>query len=143
MPDFFQKFSRPKNRYVRPPVPPAAHGNATALPPVKDLPSCAGARSGPESLRRSPGAGVDRITNSCDSKSKQEIRAAIRHQDSSRASCRKSHRFSISSKGSVIRLARELPSDRSRASLMLRITFCYKKENSKDMHTAKVFHFQL
>ena len=32
----------------------------------------------------------------CDSKSKQEIRAAIRHQGSSLASCGKSHRFSIS-----------------------------------------------
>ena len=32
----------------------------------------------------------------------QEIGAAIGHQGSSWASCRKSHRFSISSKGSVI-----------------------------------------
>ena len=38
----------------------------------------------------------------------QEIRGAIRRQDSSQASCRKSHRSSIPSKGTVIRLAREL-----------------------------------
>lgn len=35
------------------------------------------------------------------------------YQGSSRASCRKSHRFSISSKGSVVLLATGLPSDRS------------------------------
>src|SRR5437016_13743014 len=133
MQDFFSEFFCDSKTDIYDPSPPTAHRNATALPPEKDPPSCAGARSGPASLRRSPGAGVDRITNSCDSKSKQEIRAAIRHQGSSRASCRKSRRFSISSKGSVIRLARELLSDRSRASLMLRITFCWKKENFKDM----------
>src|SRR5438132_12615948 len=91
-------------------------GTRLRYPRRKILPSRAGARSGPASLTRSPGGGVDRLTDSCDSKSELEIRAAIRHEASSRASCGKSRRFSVSSKGSAIRLARELPSDRSRAA---------------------------
>jgi hypothetical protein len=68
----------------------------------KILSSRGAARSEPASLRRSP-------------RESRNPRSGRLYQGSSRVSCRKSHRFSIPSKASEIRLARGLPSDRSRA----------------------------
>src|SRR5439155_5167035 len=48
-------------------------GTRLRYPRRKILPSRAGARSVPPSLTRSPGGGVDRLTDACDSKSELEI----------------------------------------------------------------------
>ena len=71
----------------------AVSGNATALTRRTILLSTCSGTSGSGITKPVPvpGSGLD--TNSCNSKSKQAIRTAIRHQGSSRASCGKSHRF--------------------------------------------------
>jgi hypothetical protein len=112
---FSEFFGASKTGIYSPSPAAGAQERDCTTPPQKDPPITCSSTFRPGVAQASAAArDVGWIRHSCNSKSNQEVRAPIDYQGSSRASCRKSHRFSIFCKGSMIRLARELPSKRSR-----------------------------